>query len=73
MSNYKKANILEFNILNVYIIFVKIIKILQFLISLGVRISRFHREDRGSSPRWGKFFLLIRILFLIVIKYWLNV
>ena len=29
-------------------------KTIPVLISLGVRITRFHRVDRGSSPRWGK-------------------
>ena len=30
-----------------------------FLISLVVRISRSHREDRGSIPLWGNVFLFL--------------
>ena len=51
-------NIIIIYIYLLYLIIYNIIflKYQEFLISLGVRISRFHREDRGSSPRWGKFF-----------------
>ena len=40
-------------------------KIIPVLISLGVRITRFHRVDRGSSPRWGKTFLSQYILYIL--------
>ena len=36
----------------------KINRNLSFLISLVVRISRSHREDRGSIPLWGKCFII---------------